>query len=80
MGNLFHRLKFHGDYLNSIRDLKVLSVEQMLKGKTHVDAPIREWVDKPKPTKPVWSSLLPGWLALSVDRSFSPEDGPAERV
>lgn len=64
-------------YLNSIHDVKHLSIEQVIKGKNPVDSLMHAGSDVVQPPAPPWEAPPIGRLALSVDGSFLADDGLA---
>lgn len=64
-------------YFTSVCNVQLLTTEQILKGKTPVHALVQPKNVKVRPPDPPWSPPPAGWMALSVDGSFSAADRSA---
>ncbi|SPT16230.1 unnamed protein product [Triticum aestivum] len=60
-------------YLSSIRNAANLTTEQIIRGKSPLEGALHPVVPPDTP----WQPPPPGWLALSVDGSYSAEEGSA---
>ncbi|XBI90854.1 hypothetical protein VPH35_028370 [Triticum aestivum] len=64
-------------YISSIRNAANLTTEQIIRGKSPLEGALQPVLIKAVLPDTPWQPPPPGWLALSVDGSYSAEEGSA---